>query len=277
MTPRIVVFITLAIGLLAAPAYADSTEPRAGGDAITVISSKGDQGGQEFPSDTGSGPSGGTRPVALPAYRTEYRPACELRSDAASGCANITAGCPEGQIQYREWDITPTSETPLSTLCLSPDQATTAPPQVTPGMVLEAFRRIPVPSLRSITQPGDKTLVNFETIFYAEADPFTETVTLLGQSVRLEIEPSTFTWHHGDGTTTTTTTPGAPYPAKTVTHAYADAHTTVQHHLTVTWTARWSLNGGPLQPVPGTVTTTGPLTPLRIAEAVPALSGQRTR
>ena len=48
---------------------------------------------------------------------------------------------------------------------------------------------------------------------------------------------------------------------------------TVAHRVVVTWSAEWSLNGGPLQPVNGTVTTSGPATPLRIAEASPALSG----
>ncbi len=149
------------------------------------------------------------------------------------------------------------------------------PPQVTDAMVLAAFRRVPVPELRSQSQPADKTLVNFDTIFFTEAEPLTRTVTILGQTVRLEIEPSTFTWQHGDGTSATTSEPGAPYPAKDVVHRYADAHVTVSHRVVVTWTAQWSLNGGPLQPVDGTVTTTGPATALRVAEASPSLSGQR--
>ncbi|WP_445257205.1 hypothetical protein [Nocardioides aurantiacus] len=146
---------------------------------------------------------------------------------------------------------------------------------MTDAMVLAAFRRVPVPELRSQSQPGDKTLVNFDTIFFTEADSLTRAVTILGQSVRLEIEPSSFTWEHGDGTSATTSTPGAPYPAKDVVHRYADAHVTVQHRVVVTWSAQWSLNGGPLQPVAGTVITTGPTTPLRVAEASPSLSGQR--
>lgn len=151
--------------------------------------------------------------------------------------------------------------------------AAAAVPQVTDAMVLQAFRRIPLPSLRSVSQPADKTLVNFETIFYTEAAPLTRTVTLLGQRVRLEIRPSEFEWVLGDGSSMTTTTAGAPYPATDVVHRYADAHTTVRHHVAVTWTAQWSLNGGPLRPVNGTVTTTGPATPLRVSEASPVLSG----
>ena len=140
-------------------------------------------------------------------------------------------------------------------------------------MILRAFRRIPLPSLRSQSQPDDKTLINFDTIFFTRAEPLTRQLTLLGQRVRLEITPSRFEWVHGDGTTATTTTPGAPYPAKDIVHRYADAHRTVAHRVVVTWSAEYSLNGGALQPVNGTVTTTGPATPLRVAEASPALSG----
>ncbi len=148
-----------------------------------------------------------------------------------------------------------------------------APPQVTEAMILRAFRRVPLPAPRSHSQPATKTLVNFATIFYTDAAPLTRTVTLLGQRVRLEIRPSRFEWVHGDGTTETTATPGAPYPSTEVVHRYAEAHTTVQHRVVVTWSAEYSLNGGPLRPVVGTVTTAGPATPLRVAEASPALSG----
>ncbi len=148
-----------------------------------------------------------------------------------------------------------------------------APPQVTEAMILNAFRRIPLPALRSHSQPADKTLINFDTIFFTDARPLTRQVTLLGQRIRLEIKPSRFEWVHGDGSTDATTTAGAPYPRKDVVYRYADAHTTVLHRVVVTWTAEYSLNGGPLRPVNGTVTTSGPPTPLRVAEASPALSG----
>lgn len=198
---------------------------------------------------------------------------------------SINAGspvCPQNTCQqdaeiYRVVAISDAGEIPGGLTCVGPQlaQAAAAPPQVTDAMVLAAFRRIPVPELRSISQPGDKTLVNFDTIFHADADGFSRTVTLLGRSVRLEIEPSSFRWEHGDGTVSTTSTPGAAYPRKDVVHRYADAHVTVRHRVVVTWSAQWSLDGGPLRPVVGTVTTTGPSTPLRVAEAVPALSGRR--
>ena len=187
--------------------------------------------------------------------------------------------CPPGQEVFRLWQIIPPPATPGRLVCsgtgppAASAAAVAAPPQVTEAMVLNAFRRVPLPSLVSHSQPAEKTLINFDTIFWTEAEPLTRTLTLLGQRVRLEIRPSRFVWVHGDGTTSTTTTPGAPYPATDVVHRYADAHTTVAHRVSVTWSADYSLNGGPLRPVNGTVTTTGPATPLRVAEASPALSG----
>ena len=209
------------------------------------------------------------------AVRYAYRSACGAGLGGETTCAANT--CPPGQQVYRLWQVSPGPAAPMGLVCSGngppPVGAAAAPPQVTEGMVLQAFRRIPLPSLRSHSQPANKTLINFDTIFFTDAQPLTRNLTLLGQRVRLEIKPSRFEWVHGDGTTDTTSTPGAPYPAKDVVYRYADAHRTVQHRVVVTWSAEWSLNGGPLQPVNGTVTTAGPSTPLRIAEASPALSG----
>jgi hypothetical protein len=211
------------------------------------------------------------------------QPTFQYRNPCADvGIGNAVTGaptcpqntCPAGQQMYQLWLLTPPPAGPRGLVCSgNGPPGIVAPPQVTDPMVLAAFRRIPLPSLRSHSQPADKTLINFDTIFFTEAEPLTRQVTLLGQNVRLEITPSRFEWVHGDGTTDTTATPGAPYPAKDIVHRYADAHRTVAHRVVVTWSAEWSLNGGPLQPVNGTVTTTGPATPLRIAEASPALSG----
>ena len=144
---------------------------------------------------------------------------------------------------------------------------------MTAALVLTALRRLGLPSLEARTQPEDKTLVNFATIFYANPQPFTRTITLLGQSVDVEATPSSFTWHYGDGTSTTTATPGAPYPAKDVTHNYVDAHTTVQTSVDVTYSARFRVGNGGWQDIPETVTIAGPATALRISEATAVLSG----
>jgi hypothetical protein len=135
------------------------------------------------------------------------------------------------------------------------------------------MRRVGLPALAAHTQPEGKTLVNFATIFYTEPHPFTRTVALLGRQVTIVATPQTFTWHYGDGTSAVTSTPGAPYPAKDVTHDYAVAHTTVLASVDVSYSARFRVSGGAWQDIPGTVTIAGPTSPLRIAEATPLLSG----
>jgi hypothetical protein len=201
---------------------------------------------------------------------TAYR--WELACNVASGPVHTCTPCPDDkEIAYRLMGLKDGQWYPLGIRCAT--QPPDAGPTVTPAMVARAFKRIPLPSLRAITQPADKTLINFDTIFYVEAEPLHRTLTLLGQRVELEITPSTFRWVHGDGTTAETHTAGAPYPAKDVVHRYQQAHVTVRQHVEIVWTARWRLNGGALQDVPGTVTTVGPETPLRVAEATPALSG----
>jgi hypothetical protein len=139
--------------------------------------------------------------------------------------------------------------------------------------VLNALREIGLPALRAHTQPEDKTLVNFATIFYARPHSFVRTITLLGQQVHVEATPTSYAWHYGDGSSTTTSTPGAPYPAKDITHNYADAHVTVQTSVDVTYSARFQVGGGGWQDIPETVTIAGPASALRISEATALLSG----
>lgn len=148
---------------------------------------------------------------------------------------------------------------------------------MTPALVLNEIRRIGLPTLEAMTQPEGKTLVNFDTIFYTEAQPFSATVTLLGQRVDIVAEATEYTWHHGDGTVATTADPGAPYPAKDITYRYTDANTTVQARVDVTYTARFRVNGGAWQSIDETLTITGPETALQITEARAALSGNYGR
>ncbi|RLV48841.1 hypothetical protein D9V37_09535 [Nocardioides mangrovicus] len=146
---------------------------------------------------------------------------------------------------------------------------------MTAPLVGEAFQHVPVPHLASLTQPTGKTLVNFATIFYVQAASFDTALTLLGQQVTLHVRPVSYAWDHGDGVVTTTTGPGAPYPRKDVVYRYQKATTTVRHHVSVTWAATFQVNGGPAADVPGTVTTTGPDTALRVVEATPVLVGDQ--
>ncbi len=144
---------------------------------------------------------------------------------------------------------------------------------LTPGRVLEAVRRMTLPSLQVHVQPDTATLVNFETIFYAEPQPFERTVRLLGFDVDVRAVPESFHWLFGDGQQETTNEPGAAYPAKDITHRYVDAHVTVRPHVDVTYRVAYRVAGGAWQALDETLTAQGPATALRIKEATPVLSG----
>jgi hypothetical protein len=164
----------------------------------------------------------------------------------------------------------------VATQCLggAPTTADLPLPTVTPGLVLDALREVGLPSLAAKTQPAEKTLINFDTIFYTEPQPFARTITLLGQAVAIEAIPTGYTWHFGDGSTLATSTPGSPYPSKEIIYRYLDAGTTVATSVDVTYTARFAVGGAAWQDIADTVTIAGPTTDLRIAEASAVLSGE---
>ncbi len=58
-----------------------------------------------------------------------------------------------------------------------------------------------------------------------------------------------------------------------VTHAYLDAHTTVQASVDVTYTARFRVGNGGWRDIAETVTIAGPGSALRVSEATAVLSG----
>lgn len=269
----VLVSLALAALVLHYPA-AFSDGPGVGsGDNFFYVNSNKNRPGTSTPgSSTHNTSSGASGPIY------EWRSGCGGSTHNVQGGSDPVCGgsCPTGEIYMVRWQVSPppVHSTPVSA-CMTPGQAAAASlPQVTPAMVSQAFSRLQMPSFRSRVQPSKETLVNFDTIFYTTARPFSRDITLLGQTVHLRITPSRFTWHHGDGTTAVTNTPGAKYPAKEIVHRYQDAHVTVRHHLNIRWSARWRLSGGSWQDVNGTATSTGPTSTLRISEAVPVLTGQ---
>jgi hypothetical protein len=146
-------------------------------------------------------------------------------------------------------------------------------PQITWAMVLREVKRVGLPALRVRVQPADRTLVNFETIFYTEPEPFERELALLGQRVDVRATATGFAWSFGDGASAQTQTPGAPYPAKDIIHEYVDADVTVAPRVDVTYTAQFRVNGGAWQDIPQTVTIAGPSTRLRVLEATAVLVG----
>lgn len=145
-------------------------------------------------------------------------------------------------------------------------------PRVTPGRVLTAVREIGLPSLRLTVQPGGETLVNLDTILHTQEPDFARSISLLGSSVDLEASPTTYTWHHGDGTSQRTTTPGAPYPSRDVVHRYERPARGVTLRVDATYEVRFRVDGGPWQTLAETITATGPATTIDVREARPVLT-----
>lgn len=207
-------------------------------------------------------------------------PAC-VRGEGADdavyyGCAG-QATCGEEGLLYWTWAQSPDGQIQSAgSYCAEPGSPEAPVTALTPGRILEAFRRIPVPSPSIGVNPvGGRTLVNFDTILHTQAQPFTETVQLLGRRVTFEIEPSEFSWRTGQGEGFTTSDPGQAYQASLpmsayVTHRYLRAGD-VQLGLDTTWTARWRVGDGPWRPVDGTVTTTSDPVSLEVVTARPQL------
>ena len=278
MTPRGFVVWTTALGAVIAGAPSAVADPDVtggtGGDVIWVqaVEASKDQR-QGAPSPVSSA----TSPYVAYRWLSVCSPPSALEASAPFvDCAAARACADPVERQWRLWARRANGAwDPLGTQCFGrpPTVADTPRPTVTPGLVLTALRRIGLPAIEAKTQPEDKTLVNFDTIFYAEPQTFRRTITLLGQSVEVEAQPSRYVWHHGDGTSAATTSPGAPYPSKDVVHQYRDAHRTVQARVDVVYSARFRVGGGAWQDIAETVTIAGPPTPLRISEATPVLSG----
>ena len=152
------------------------------------------------------------------------------------------------------------------------DDAPDAAPQITEGDVLRAARTIGLPRLQVKIQPGDRTLVNVPTIFHAEPRPFERSVTLLGFEVDLTAVPINFRWTHGDGTSQDTAGPGKPYPAMDVTHRYLRPADDVKARVDVTYRVRYRIDGRAWQTLRETLTASGPIAQLDVAEAAPVLT-----
>lgn len=145
----------------------------------------------------------------------------------------------------------------------------------TDGDVLRATREIGLPSLQVRIQPGEKTLVNVATIFYAEPEPFERSVTLLGFEVDIVAAPISYRWVHGDGTAATTSTPGKPYPGKDVTHRYRVPADDVQARVDVTYQVKYRVDGGAWQTIGQTLLASGPAAELDVKEAAPVMTTPR--
>ena len=120
--------------------------------------------------------------------------------------------------------------------------------------------------------PGAKALVSKIVIVYTSGDSQTMETQVGGAPVTIVATPASYTWDWGDGTTTTTKDPGAAYPDHTVFHKYSHTADNVVISLTTTWTATYSVGGGPAQPISDTLTTTDTSDPFDLVRRISYLT-----
>ena len=234
-------------------------------------------------SPDGSQPSWGASQTSSDASRRDPFVSYRWRIACFGGPEAVDAECLAAQTcsdplerRFRLWGQTRAGEwQTLTEGCFGGTPEEYVPPEVTPGNVLSALRRVGLPSLTVQTQPADETLVNFDTIFFVEPEAVSVDLTILGQAVDVLATPAGYQWSFGDGAGMSSSSPGAPYPSTEITHRYSDAHVTMQPSVTVSYTARFRVGGGAWQDIDGTVTSPGPGTSLLISEATPLLSGGR--
>jgi autotransporter-associated beta strand protein len=151
--------------------------------------------------------------------------------------------------------------------------------QLITGQMLrdEAERLLPHPAI-GVAPPGHATLVNIETVFWADTRARRDlgTVTVLGQRVDLRAHVRSVDWHFGDGASATTDGPGRAYsaddPCDTAQCADYFGHTntdtgTVTITAAITWTGEFRVARGAWQPIPGTVVAAATSTTIDVREA----------
>lgn len=221
----------------------------------------------------------------------KYVPIC-LRGDPspegrAFGCpSGEQLGCGEGGSMFTVYVTMPGRPTESSTECIEPgdpvDPGVQTPTVDIPGEALSAFKRVELPaSTIEIQPPGGETLVNFKTILSTQAERHQIPVTLEKVKINLVLEvwPSHFVWHHGDGTQQESAVAGVKWTegadvdsAGFITHVYTKTLDAAQVSVDTTWSAQFKVVGDKdWRPVDGTVTKVGAPATLGVLEAKPQL------
>lgn len=150
------------------------------------------------------------------------------------------------------------------------DETNSGETVLTPGMAAEAVSEVPMPGLELHVQPDGQTLVNVDTILFAEPAMFRTSIELLGVTIDIEATPVRFTWVHGDGTKQTTAMPGRAYPSKDITHRYLRPGS-VPAQVDTTYDVRFAIDDGDWIKLGAQLTAAGESTTVQVREALPVL------
>ncbi|MCC9194272.1 hypothetical protein LOC59_11555 [Arthrobacter sp. zg-Y916] len=130
--------------------------------------------------------------------------------------------------------------------------------------VLTAFQEAPIAAGSMVLQPSPHTLVGAHTNVYVEASGQVFEMNLLGQEVRIAVEPTEYTFDYGDGSSYgPAPVPGGPLPESRWGEQTATSHVYGQTGdfpvvVTTFFSGEYSVNGGPLIPIDGRAEVTSP-------------------
>lgn len=224
-------------------------------------------------------PAGGTsagRPAPTVITQRTYVPTCSGNTaySNAALCGAAVESCPTaGDVQFwvftREFSLVTRKElTPYtrvlgpSTVCLGPEDPVIDPAVAIPAIVQRDFQRVVVLKGVAEVSPQPDTLVNIPTVFTTSTPrSYDIPLTILGQSVVITARAERYTWHLGDGAVRSTT---AAYGR--LEHEYRRARSR-QAHVVIEWSGSFRVNGGPAQPISGTVSTTGDPVTVEVKQA----------
>ncbi|WP_404321398.1 hypothetical protein [Arthrobacter luteolus] len=132
------------------------------------------------------------------------------------------------------------------------------------GEILRAFQEAPITPGSMTLQPSPHTLIGAHTNVYVEAQPQVFEMQLLGQSIRIEVEPTEYTFDYGDGTTYgPVSAPGGPLPEARWGEPTPTSHMYSQTGdftvgITTFFSGQYSVNGGPMIPMDGRAEVSSP-------------------
>lgn len=137
--------------------------------------------------------------------------------------------------------------------CSRPSSGGAGAAPAVPVVTESDFRSLGIePLVAHIGPPGGWIPVGIDMIAWAESKEQTFDVAMLGQAVKVRATPVKYVWDFGDGTVLTTTFPGREYPARDVSMRYA-YQGWYEVSLVTQFSGEYSVNGGPWQPIAGTV------------------------
>ncbi len=150
----------------------------------------------------------------------------------------------------------------VDTVCLGPNDPRPDPTVLLPGIVQTQFQSVVVQGGSADVSPRPETLVNIETRFQTDAPASYEIpLTLLGQSVVITATAQSYTWHLDNGDTRVSTRPKGYLE-----YVYRKAGS-YDVFVSITWSGTFSVNGGPAQPITGTVEVDGEPTAVQVQQA----------